>query len=642
MVVIVLGAAASLAIAAPAVAVAAQSRAALSGTLASGSLRLGGVSVSLYASPVGGGVPRLLARARTAADGSFTLRYARPGAEAVAYVLARSGETVRAAVAVAQPLPSRIAINERTTVATGFALAEFVTDGRIAGKAPGLHNGAAMVGDLVNVRTGGLDRVLASAPNGTETSSLREFNTLANMAAGCERSVASCARLMRLARPPGAPPPGGVLAAIADIARSPWHNVRALLALALSGPAPYRPALQREQRPDAWTLALRFVGDGDTMNGPGNMAIDARGDVWSTDNYQYSRNPLENVCGADYLLEFTPTGQYVPGSPFHGGGLDGSGFGITLDPHGNVWVGNFGFSSEVCAPDTVHDSVSEFSSSGAPLSPSASSTSTGGFTDGPISYPQGTVSDRHGNIWIANCGSDSLTVYPDGDHTVPDRIPLAIHAPFDIAFNGRGQAFVTGNGDNAVEMVNADGTQALSAPITGGGIDKPLGIAADIQGDMWVADSGFVDVPCPNTARPPRTHAGSITLLHSNGSLAQDQPFTGGGLTVPWGIAVDGHDDVWVANFSGQRLSEFCGVETANCPPGAHAGEPISPSTGYGFDGLVRNTGVQIDPSGNVWVANNWKTYPFPALNPGGYQMVVFLGLAGPLRTPLIGPPRAL
>jgi hypothetical protein len=122
----------------------------------------------------------------------------------------------------------------------------------------------------------------------------------------------------------------------------------------------------------------------------------------------------------------------------------------------------------------------------------------------------------------------------------------------------------------------------------------------------------------------------------------QPTTITGGGLTNPWGVAVDGHDNVWISNFGGQRLSEFCGHRPANCPRGTRMGQPITPDTGYGFDGLVRNTGVQIDPSGNVWVANNWKSYPFPGRNPGGYQMVVFIGLAGPIRTPLIGPPRPL
>ena len=40
-------------------------------------------------------------------------------------------------------------------------------------------------------------------------------------------------------------------------------------------------------------------------------------------------------------------------------------------------------------------------------------------------------------------------------------------------------------------------------------------------------------------------------------------------------------------------------------------------------------------------MANNLKTVPIQA-NPGGYEMVVYVGLAGPLKTPLIGPPRGL
>ncbi|MGH3183122.1 MAG: hypothetical protein ACRDOH_23820 [Streptosporangiaceae bacterium] len=45
--------------------------------------------------------------------------------------------------------------------------------------------------------------------------------------------------------------------------------------------------------------------------------------------------------------------------------------------------------------------------------------------------------------------------------------------------------------------------------------------------------------------------------------MPSPEPFSGGGLTIPWGIAVDGNDNVWVANFGGQRVSEFCG---AVCP----------------------------------------------------------------------------
>jgi hypothetical protein len=372
------------------------------------------------------------------------------------------------------------------------------------------------------------------------------------------------------------------------------------------------------------------------MNGPGNSAIDADGNVWVDNNYTYSRNPTAPVCGSKLFFKLTPTGRYAAGSPYSGGGIDGSGYGVTFDPHGNVWVGNFGFSSAACTAPPPHNSVSEFTPRGKALSPSA------GFTQGGVSWPQGVVSDRRGNIWIENCGNNTVTRYPSGDPRAATSLAgLGVVKPFDLAFNLRGQAFVTGNGPPyAVAMLNPDGTPTSNSPITGHGLNEPLGIAADTAGNTWVANSALVSVPCPQGTLKP-SGPGTVLMISSNG-LPRTKPFTGGGLTHPWGIAVDGNDNVWVANFTGQRVSELCGIEPAHCPPGTRTGQPISPRAGYGFDGLVRNTSVEIDPSGNVWITNNWKLHPLPFKNPGGYEMVAYVGVAGPLRTPLIGPPRPL
>jgi len=56
------------------------------------------------------------------------------------------------------------------------------------------------------------------------------------------------------------------------------------------------------------------------------------------------------------------------------------------------------------------------------------------------------------------------------------------------------------------------------------------------------------------------------------------------------------------------------------------------------FGGLQRNTGMGVDSSGNLWLTNNWKNKPVQ-INPGGNGLVVFIGLAGPVRTPSIGVP---
>ncbi|WP_255025277.1 hypothetical protein [Rhodococcus sp. GA1] len=44
----------------------------------------------------------------------------------------------------------------------------------------------------------------------------------------------------------------------------------------------------------------------------------------------------------------------------------------------------------------------------------------------------------------------------------------------------------------------------------------------------------------------------------------------------------------------------------------------------------MRNTGITIDQAGNVWVANSWKKIPIQT-NPGGSEMVAFVGAAAPV-----------
>jgi hypothetical protein len=636
----------------------------LRGHVVSGTTPLPSLLVALYATDPShpDRCAGVLGAAPTRHDGSFELSYTPPSdIDAVLYVIADgrsapdrldrlgkcrpfAGPVVLASVlgtAGPAPVSTDIAVNERTTVASAYALARFIDGAKIGGKAKGLQNAAGMVQNLANPVTGAVGAVLATHPNGNQTETLGSFNSLANMVAACVASPGACTTLFDLARPPRGSTPTDTLQAMVDIARHPATSapaVQSLFALSQTLPAPYQPARPADSPPAAWTLALRFVGDGVSMDGPGNMAIDEAGSVWVTNNFTFSRDPAARVCGSNLLLRFTPTGQYVPGSPYVGGGLDGAGFGITIDPKGDVWVGNFGFASHGCNTQPLHDSVSKFGLDGTPANPT-------GYTQGGIAWPQGTVSDQQGNIWIANCESGTLTKYPGGDPTaavqfVTDPVcgtQSECARPFDIAFNQRGWAFVTLNARSSVAVLRPDGRPAR--PPIGGVFDRPLGIAADSRGNMWVANSSSVQVPCPLGQSDPDALDGSITMIQRDGERTKG-PFRGGGVTLPWGVAVDGDDNVWVANFNGQGLSHFCGLTPKNCPPGTETGSPISPETGYKFDGLTRNTGVQIDRSGNVWVANNFKITIDPKGNPGGYEMVVFIGLAPPIATPLIGPPR--
>jgi hypothetical protein len=529
-----------------------------------------------------------------------------------------------------------------------------------------------MAANMAVPATGTIAPVLGLPPNGDDTTALRTFNSLANMVAACVASDAGCDTLFDATTLPGGTPPDTVLQAVANIAKYPWLNVTDLFDLSRVTRV-YMPT--RVEAPNGWSVFLKFTGSftseqnkDNLMNGPGAFAIDEKGFIWISTNYQPAP-PLGLACAGDRLIKLYPWGENFPGSPYTGGGLSGAGFGIILAPDGKVWVGNFGFAGvrvfdtpREC-PTPPSDSVSIFKPDGTPVWGGED-----GFTEGEISWPQQMMSDPRGNIWIANCGSDSVTVYPKGKpwRAFNRAIPTEKYGqmkPFGLAIDHRGNAWVSGNKSHTLAIIGPRGRRVqVIGPVDAHGktqIRYPMGVAADSHGNIWVSNSDWVDAPCLGGTPElgPGTDPSIALFLHDPiRKPYKTSPFTGGGLTLPWGIAVDGNDTVWVANFGYpidpsdvdnpsvgvNRVSHFCGMEPSKCPLSKReVGAPISPDiTGYTSDSLQRNTAVAIDPSGNVWLANNWKLIPFQG-NPGGNGAVVMVGAAAPVKTPLIGTPKS-
>ena len=655
--------------------------------------------VFLYASYGNGkGFNGFLGTSVTDGAGSFEIDYKlAPGLVnnhlPVLYVLAEKGESMLASAISDGATDGAIVVNERTTVAIGVAFAQFIDGRKISGNTYGRANAVGMAANMANPLTGELGEVLDTKPNADENSTRKTFNSLANMVASCVAAPTNCDKLFERTTLIGGLTPTTVLQAVANLTKYPWNKVDELFELSFANPI-YAPALAfPDEKPTSWLLFIKFTGGEyseydftNLMAGPGNLAFDARGFAWINNNYVPTPD-FEVSCASQRLMKLYPWGQNFPGSPYFGGGLSGAGFGITLDSRGNIWVGNFGFEapdgacSDVAAP---HNSVSAFSPDGTPVS------SPEGFTKGHIWWPQATVSDKKGNIWLANCGNDTVTFIKNGNPkkaknialpggqgeagnfypSDPDNGDSPLLKPFAIAIDPQGRAWVTANqvdfivGDPSeavgrVYRVSADGTvetlsnlNSSSEPV----LSWPMGISGDSMGNMWVSNSNSVKVPCVDPLDPQDGDVGpSIAYYPADDSAPS--VFTGGGLTIPWGNAIDGNDTLWVFNFGHKPtdnidenttwpntpLSHFCGADTGKCPPGMSTGEAISPSTGYVSDALDRITGGQIDPSGNVWLLNNWKkTGPYAPVydtNPGGNSFVIVPGAAGPVKTPLIGPP---
>jgi len=295
----------------------------LKGHMLHGELPVKNSMVTLYrAGSTRGSAGVALGTVQTNSAGTFELSYFSPGdPHAVLYLTAAgpSDSVKLASVLGVPPVPSEIVINERTTIATAYAMAQFIVGSDIGGTYPGLQNAAATLQNLVYFRHGNLAQVLSRFPNGDATSTLSQFNSLANLIASCVEDSTACSPLFAQSTPPGCSTPTNTFHAAVNIAHFPWQNVDALFGLSQSSNT-YQPALQAT--PNAWALAMRYDGNSQELDGPGNIAFDADGNAWVANNYTYSPDPLDtNVCGDDHMLKFTPTGEGFLGAPYQGGGL---------------------------------------------------------------------------------------------------------------------------------------------------------------------------------------------------------------------------------------------------------------------------------------------------------------------------------
>jgi hypothetical protein len=609
--------------------------------------------------------PKQIAQTKTSDDGQFEVGTRGDHGDAVLYLVAAGGEPKANRVGGDNPAivllsvlgtnpPEKVVVNELTTVASAFTAARFINGDTISGNPLGLRIAAGNVPNLVDPATGKWGKVLLDPLNSSMTTTMANLDTLGSLITATF-TVANDdwrARFYKAATPTGAATPKNTLEAMSGIAREPWANPKELYTLfdeayPLPAPdarrsSPFVPYLV--YAPADFALSLAFSGGGDYANG--RFMFDAEGNLWCGMNWMPGSQSGVNKSTGGGVGKFSPNGVALspPIFGFTGMGIDGVGWGTAVTKD-RVWISSF--NGKILVMDF----------SGKPVA----SESDFPFNEKFLGL-MGIGVAPNGDVWIAD-GSDNQLLFFPGGRIKDGRIvkPAGLKSPFDIVIDSQNRVWVANSSsDTVVRFPMNDPTKAESFR-AGIGVRA---LALDSKENVWVVSNMDLKTPQPKlpdgisimeqfklitaamfkyVTGPPARPTGAVNMIRPDGTQPAPMGFTGEAINIPWGLNIDGNDDVWVGNMWARSVTLMAGDNTKGHPAGTKTGDVIHM---FQSGSIQMITDVSIDPAGNVWAANNWNLLEAAAgENParatstwgGGSGFTVIYGVASPVKPPRMG-----
>lgn len=558
-----------------------------------------------------------------------------PGLSAVNPNIALTAALGPCSVLKANAATTNVIINEVTTVAAAYAMAQFTgntTFGTALASQPGVAGSQAPADNFTTSSTNAqgianaiaIAQVLANTTAGsspgnnanlTATPEYWQINMLADILSACVNSAggtsgdgSSCGAVFANVNTNGGAAPADTLQAAIYMARNPnvtSTQIANLYALIPAGGTPFNPYPSAAANVYDLTVGVSYnpIIPGSTNGTITNdllwqtstVALDKYGNAWigNTVNTTGANNP-NNTSTYGWLVELDPTGNPIQAGPAAGsmaanyeitgysdsttfeGFNDGSGFpalGMALDTSNNLWVADYSNSKvmKVAGSEAVY-------------------TSTGTAT-------------------VNNGGNAGAT-----DYSLP-----ASTLPTAVAVDSNNDVFISTNGGTSSNTCSSGGTSStLSTSADKGLVTFVAGSATNVNygrfaGDPYflAIDSGALDTT-GGTAIPGSPFVWGIgynqggsgentTATTYAGLLGMSYTSTGGtygqGCYTAIGYTNSGTDYGITGSFDTTAAAQIPTANGTDDPSETSAVYPMASPYGFALDG-----------SGNIWVSNT--SYP--------------------------------
>ncbi|GAC1391052.1 MAG: hypothetical protein NVSMB31_08240 [Vulcanimicrobiaceae bacterium] len=210
-----------------------------------------------------------------------------------------------------------------------------------------------------------------------------------------------------------------------------------------------------------------------------------------------------------------------------------------------------------------------------------------------------------GSAYVTNSTQNAISIYPPNATSASTPINqiggsnTQMNGPQYAAFDAKKQIYVTNfsagaqSGAITIYASQATGNVLPVGVITGNGsgLGSPRGIFIDSTSQIWVSNVG----PSPGFASSILTYSGAPS---PSGAITGSNT----GLNYPTGIVIDAKGLVYVANTGSSTGS---GTITVYTPIGATSSNLAPSSTIAGpLTGLMNPTGIALDGANNIYVAD--------------------------------------
>ncbi len=369
--------------------------------------------------------------------------------------------------------------------------------------------------------------------------------------------------------------------------------------------------------------ARTFGGDGGpatsaSLAEPLGIAVDGQGNLFIADFLRVRR-----VDAAPQIITTVAGGGNGADSGDGGPATSASMAcnGVAVDLQGDLFIADYG-NRRVRRVDAASGNINTVVGGG-------SGGDGGADTSAVLIYPTGVAVDISGNLFITEReylsvrrvdAATGIITTVAGNGTLADSgdggpaTNASLGAPFGVAVDAQGNVFIADAGNEAVRRVDADtgiittvagngvvGFGGDGWPATSGSMNYPVAVAVDAHDNLYIADSYNRRVRRVDGA------TGIITTAAGNGtsgSSGDGGPATSAELALPWGVAVDARGNLFIADVSNSRIRR---VDATSGVISTVAGDGTSTHRGDGgaatSAGIGYPYGVAVDAQGNLFIS---------------------------------------